>query len=86
MPKLARCLVPSAIVLLNADLASEDLVLNELREIEGITEVYKVHGVYDIVAKVEAQTFSKLKEIISRKLRGINAIRSTITMMVTTTR
>lgn len=73
-------------MLLNADLASEDLVLNELREIEGITEVYKVHGVYDIVAKVEAQTFSKLKEIISRKLRGINAIRSTITMMVTTTR
>jgi DNA-binding Lrp family transcriptional regulator len=78
--------VPSAIVLINADLDHEDLVTDKLKEIDGITEVYKVHGVYDIVVKVEAQTMARVKEIISKKLRKISDVRSTITMMVTMSR
>jgi DNA-binding Lrp family transcriptional regulator len=38
--------------------------------------------VYDIVAKVEAETWEKLEEVITSKLRRVNSVRSTLTMMV----
>ena len=56
---------------------------SQLREISGVTEVYRVQGVYDILAKVEAADPAKVKEIITAKLRKIDDIKSTITMVVT---
>jgi DNA-binding Lrp family transcriptional regulator len=38
--------------------------------------------VYDIVAKVEAETWKKLEEVITSKVRTVNSVRSTLTMMV----
>jgi len=41
-----------------------------------------VYGVYDIVAKVEADTIGKLKEVIASKVRRVSGVRSTLTMIV----
>jgi DNA-binding Lrp family transcriptional regulator len=41
-----------------------------------------VYGVYDIVAKVEADSMDHLKEVISRKVRRLDKIRSTLTEVV----
>jgi DNA-binding Lrp family transcriptional regulator len=41
-----------------------------------------VYGVYDIVAKVEADSMDKLKEIVTWKIRRLDKVRSTLTMIV----
>jgi DNA-binding Lrp family transcriptional regulator len=74
--------VPQAFVLMNAELGSEDSIVNELNRLEGVTEVYQVYGVYDIVAQVEADTMEKVKETITWKLRKLNGVKSTLTMIV----
>ena len=64
--------MPKAFVLMNAELGSEDSIVNELKKIEGVKEVYQVYGVYDIVAQVEADIMEKVKETITWKLRKLN--------------
>jgi DNA-binding Lrp family transcriptional regulator len=74
--------MPIAFVMINAELGSEKALLKELRNIEGVVEANEVYGVYDIVVKVDLPTMEKLKEVISRKIRGLSGVRSTLTMMV----
>ena len=44
--------------------------------------VYQVYGVYDIVALVEGESMDKVKETITWKLRKLNGVKSTLTMIV----
>lgn len=74
--------MPKAFVLMNAELGSEDSLVSELKKLESLKEVYQVYGVYDIVAQVEADTMEKVKETITWKLRKLNGVKSTLTMIV----
>jgi DNA-binding Lrp family transcriptional regulator len=74
--------MPKAFVLMNAELGSEDSLVNDLKKLESVNEVYQVYGVYDIVAQVEADTMEKVKETITWKLRKLNGVKSTLTMIV----
>lgn len=74
--------MPKAFVLMNAELGSEDSLVNDLKKLESVKEVYQVYGVYDIVALVEADTMEKVKETITWKLRKLNGVKSTLTMIV----
>jgi DNA-binding Lrp family transcriptional regulator len=74
--------MPVAFVLINTEIGSEGEVLSELKKVEGVEEAYSVYGVYDIVAKVRAETMEKLKDIITWRIRRINKVRSTLTMIV----
>jgi DNA-binding Lrp family transcriptional regulator len=74
--------LPVAFVLINAEIGSEDEVVTELRKIANVKESYVVYGVYDIVAKVEAESMDKLKEIVTWKIRRLDRVRSTLTMIV----
>lgn len=71
----------NAFVLISAELGSETDVMKELKLIEGVKEAHMVYGVYDIIARIEADTMSDLKNIISWKVRRINGVRSTLTMI-----
>jgi len=68
--------------LVNADLGAEEDLLKKLREIPNVKEVYVVYGVYDIVARVEADTMEKVKETITWHIRRLDKVRSTLTMIV----
>jgi DNA-binding Lrp family transcriptional regulator len=74
--------MPLAFVLINAEIGSETAVLNILTQISHVTEAYVVFGVYDIVAKVEADTMARLKEVITYQIRRLDKVRSTLTMIV----
>jgi len=74
--------MPSAFVLINTEIGSENEVLKALKGIEGIEEAYAVYGVYDIIAKVRAETMDKLKEIVTWNIRRLDKVRSTLTMIV----
>ena len=76
----------TAYVLLNSDLGSDESIINEVKQIlsnEDITyEVQGVYGVYDIVLKLSSDDSEKLRGIITNKIRKINKVQSTLTMMV----
>ena len=45
-------------------------------------EVQGVYGVYDIVLKVTSDNSEKLRAVITNKIRKIDKVQSTLTMMV----
>lgn len=71
-----------AFVLINTDLGHDASVADELRKIEEVKDVYGVYGVYDIVVRIEAETLQELKDAISNKIRTLENVRSTLTMIV----
>jgi DNA-binding Lrp family transcriptional regulator len=74
--------MPSAIMLINAELGTERDLMNELKSIVHVKEIYEVYGVYDIVVKIESESMDKLKDTASRKIRSLKNVRSTLTMIV----
>ena len=74
--------MPMSIVLINAEIGSEEEVLKELKKVEGVVEAFVVYGVYDVVAKIRADTMDKLKDIVTWHVRRLNKVRSTLTMIV----
>jgi DNA-binding Lrp family transcriptional regulator len=75
-------IMPMAFVLINTEIGSENEVLDDLKKIEAVKEAYMVYGVYDVVAKVSANTMDKLKEIVTWHVRRLDKVRSTLTMIV----
>jgi len=76
-------MAPIAFVLINTEIGSESEVLKVLKKVNGVKEAYSVYGVYDIIAKVQAETMDKLKELVTWHIRRLDKVRSTLTMIVT---
>jgi DNA-binding Lrp family transcriptional regulator len=76
--------MPTAYVMVNCDLGieSEQKAINKLKNVSGVIDVSEVAGVYDIVVKVASDTFENLKETITRDIRNIDVVRSTMTLIV----
>jgi DNA-binding Lrp family transcriptional regulator len=74
--------MPTAFVLINADLGSEREIVKELKNVKEVKEAYAIYGTYDIIVKLEADTMDKLKDTVSSKIRGLKNIRSTLTTIV----
>ena len=74
--------MPTAFVLVNTDMKSEDTVLRALKEIDGVKEAYNLYGTYDIIVKIEAEKMGELTEIVTWRIRKIDGVRSTLTMVV----
>jgi DNA-binding Lrp family transcriptional regulator len=74
--------MPRAFVLINVESGSEDEVLKELKAIEGVEEAYFSYGVYDLITKIRADSMDKLKELVTRKIRTLSKVRSTLTLIM----
>ena len=74
--------MPIAFVLVNTEPASMPQVLEKIKAVEGVKQAEMVYGVYDIVAKVEAETMDQLKSIIAYRIRLLANVWSTQTMPV----
>ena len=74
--------MPNAYVLINCESGAEEIVMSQLKEVDIVKEVHGVFGAYDIVILVEADTVESLRDIITWKIRKIEKIRSTLTMMI----
>jgi len=74
--------MPTAFVLINAEIGSELDVLKNLKKVEGVDEAFAVYGVYDVIARVKADTMDKLKEIVTLHIRRVDKVRSTLTLIV----
>jgi len=79
--------VPTAYVLLNSDLGTDESIISEVRQLldgesEIKYEVQGVYGVYDVVLKITADDTNVLRSMITNKIRKIGKVQSTLTMMV----
>ena len=70
-----------AYVLINCEIGSEEKVIEELKTVDGVKEVHGTFGAYDVLAKVESDQVETLRETITWKIRKIDKIRSTLTLM-----
>ncbi len=71
----------SAFVLITSDLGAEEDVISHLKTIDGVKEVHGTFGAYDIIAKIESDNEETLRDIIAWKIRKIERIRATLTLM-----
>ena len=70
-----------AYVLLNCDLGYEEAVIEDLEHIDSVKEIHGVYGAYDIIARVKNSEREKLRETIMWKIRKLEHVRSTLTLM-----
>ncbi len=71
----------TAYVLINCDLGYEEQTIEELKHLSDVKDVHGTFGAYDMVAKVESDQITTLRETITSKIRKIDRIRSTLTLM-----
>jgi len=74
--------MPRAFVLINVESGTEEEVVEELRKIAGVEEAYYSYGVYDIITKINANSMEALKDMVTRKVRTITKVRSTLTLIM----
>lgn len=74
-------IVVIAYVLINCDMGSEGSIIDELRSIVGVKNVYGVFGAYDVIVEVQTPTVDKLRETITMTIRKIPGVRTTLTLM-----
>lgn len=79
--------MPTTYILINSDLGSDVEIIQKIKQIldgeSGIKyEIQGVYGVYDIIVKITAESMDLLRSIITNKIRKIDKVYSTLTMMV----
>ena len=82
-----RLFRPIAYVLITAEPKRLKEVVSEIRKIEGVVEAqtsaYTLYGNYNILAKIQAETMDQLEKIVASRIRRLESVRSTATMIVT---
>ncbi|MGI0007323.1 MAG: Lrp/AsnC ligand binding domain-containing protein [Nitrosotalea sp.] len=79
--------MPTTYILINSDLGSDIEIIQKIKQILGGEsgvkyEIQGVYGVYDIIIKITADSMDLLRSIITNKIRKIDKVYSTLTMMV----
>ena len=79
--------MPTAYVLINSDLGTDETIISKIKEILNDEKNIEfttqgVYGIYDIVLKISSDNTDILRNVITYKIRKINNVQSTLTMMV----
>ena len=72
----------SAFLLINSEFLFTEEVTEKLKEIPEIVDIYIVQGLYDIIAKVKLKTEEELKELVSERIRKVDKITGTVTVII----
>jgi hypothetical protein len=70
-----------AFVLLNCDIGAESAIISQISGISGVSEATGLSGVYDIIAKLSAESDNDISKMVA-KIRSIANIRSSLTMII----
>ena len=70
-----------AYVLINWELGAEETIMEKLKEIEQVKEVFGTIGTHDMMVKLDAENFEKIREIVSRYIQKIEKIRTISTLV-----
>jgi DNA-binding Lrp family transcriptional regulator len=70
-----------AYVMLNCELGAEEGIIEKLKELEGVTDVFETIGTHDMLVKLPADNFEKIREIVSWNIQKLPKVRSTATLI-----
>ena len=71
----------TSIILMNVRRNKINQIAEELADMAGISEVYSVTGIYDLVAIVRAKNTDDISGLVTERLVEINGIEKTDTML-----
>jgi DNA-binding Lrp family transcriptional regulator len=71
-----------AYVAVHCQTGKENQVIRALMEIKGVSEVTGVLGLYDVIIKIEADDSMKLEQIITKQVRTVSYVLTTMTLIV----
>lgn len=71
-----------AFVAIHCETGKENPIIRKLMETKGVSEVTGTLGLYDIIIKVEAADSMTLEKIITKEVRRIPHVLTTMTLMV----
>lgn len=69
-----------AYVVMTCELGSEINVIESMKKIEGVKEAHGILGLYDLIAHIELDSEKEIRETITKIIRKIPKITSTMTM------
>jgi len=74
-------LLTDAYVMLNCELGAEADLIEKLKEIEQVSDVFETIGTHDMMVKLQAENFEKIREIVSWNIQKLPKVRSTATLI-----
>lgn len=72
----------TAFILINAEAGKEDKIVEALKGVEGIIEMYVVYGLYDLIVKVEMESLERLRDLVFKRIRSLPYVKATQTSLV----
>ncbi len=70
-----------AYVMLNCELGAETAIIEQLKELEQVVDVFETIGTHDMLVKLQAENFEKIREIVSWDIQKLKNVRSTATLI-----
>lgn len=70
-----------AYVMLNCELGAENEIIEQLKELEQVVDVFETIGTHDMMVKLQADNFEKVREIVSWNIQKLKNVRSTATLI-----
>jgi DNA-binding Lrp family transcriptional regulator len=73
--------MPEAFVCINASPNLIEEVFQEIKACKEVQETFRVHGVYDIIARVNGETFEDLNNVINTRIKSLNQVQTVLSML-----
>ena len=70
-----------AYVMLNCELGAEEKIIEKLKELEQVADVFETIGTHDMLIKLQADNFEQIRAIVSRDIQKLPKVRSTSTLI-----
>ena len=70
-----------AYVRLNCELGAEVEIIEKLKELDYVSDVFETIGTHDMLVKLQAENFEKIREIVSWNIQKLPKVRSTATLI-----
>ena len=70
-----------AYVMLNCELGAEEVIIEQLKELEQVVDVFETIGTHDMMVKLQAENFEKIREVVSWNIKKLPKVRSTATLI-----
>ncbi|OLC36905.1 MAG: Lrp/AsnC family transcriptional regulator [Thaumarchaeota archaeon] len=71
-----------AYILIGCELGAENEIVGKILRLDKVKDARVVYGDYDIVVEAETDTESQMDNLITKKIRKIGKVRSTMTLGV----
>ncbi|MCK5671572.1 Lrp/AsnC ligand binding domain-containing protein, partial [Candidatus Bathyarchaeota archaeon] len=65
----------------NAELGMASEITKTLEDVNEITNIHGLFGLYDLIIEIEGDDMDRIKEVALNKIRRLDNVKSTITLL-----